>query len=396
MLREISRRVIGGVLILACCGWLAGCRQGPQASTAGDPKREPAARAVGERGVVSIPLDSPRARQIKVDVVRVRDLPADELVAPARVGIDPGRTAKLLLPAPGRIVSVRVKLGDTVEEDRPLVMLDSPDAAAAMAAHLQAEAAHRQAAAALVKAEADFQRTKDLYEIRAVAQKELVGAQNDLAQAGAAVEAARANMAQSRKKIELIGVVPGDPKQLIAVRAPLAGKILDISVVPGEYRNDTSVPLMTITDLTRVWVAYDVPESAIRFIRVGDQVVLSLVAFPGETFTGPVARISDVLDPQSRTIKVQVDMPNPGGRLRPEMYGSIRHGGATRKVPALPPTAILQEYGAPVVWVERSPGRFERREVTTGPRAGDMVPILNGLREGERVVVDGGVLLKEQ
>src|SRR5262249_8327981 len=114
------------------------------------------------------------------------------------------------------------------------------------------------------------------------------------------------------------------------------------------------------------------------------------------TFTGQVARISDVLDPQSRTIKVQVDMPNPGGRLRPEMYGSVRHAGPTRKVPALPPTAILQEDGAPVVWVEQAPGRFERREIATGPRAGDMIPVLDGLRGGERVVVDGGVLLKDQ
>lgn len=388
----LRRRALCGVLVLACSAWIVACRQSPTADAS---KKEPAAKGGSERGVVTIPADSPRAKQIKVDAVQVRELPAEELVAPARVGIDPSRTAKLLLPAPGRIVSVRVKLGDSVEEGRPVVMLESPDAAASIASHLQAEAAHRQASSTLVKAESDFQRTKDLYEIRAVAQKELVAAQNDLVQARAAVEAAHANMSQSRRKLELIGVVPGDPRQVIAVRAPLPGKILDIAVVPGEYRNDTTVPLMTITDLSRVWVAYDVPESAIRFIQVGDPVVLSLVAFPGETFTGQVARVSDVLDPQSRTIKVQVDMPNPGGRLRPEMYGSIRHGSSLRKVPALPPDAILQEYGSPFVWVERSPGRYERREVITGPRAGGMIPILDGLREGERVVVDGGVLLKE-
>ena len=374
-------------LLLAGSGTLAGCRQGPSGE---------GAKSAVEPGIVVVPPDSPRAKQLKVEAVQMRDLPVDEIVAPARVGIDPNRTAKLLLPVPGKIDKVSVKLGDSVEDGQAVVMLESPDAAAAVAAYQQADAAHRQAQSTLAKAESDYQRTKDLYEIKAVAQKEIVAAQNDLVQARAAMEAAHAVVTQSRRKIELLGMKPGDPRQLVAVPAPLAGKVLEISVVPGEYRNDTSVPLMTIADLSRVWVSYDVPESAIRFIAVGDAVVLTLIAFPGETFAGKVTRIADVLDLQSRTIKVQVDMPNPGGRLRPEMYGSVRHAGMTRSTPAVPPSAVLQEFGRPMVWVERAPGQFQRREITAGARAGEMIPILAGLQAGERVVVDGGVLLRDQ
>ena len=87
---------------------------------------------------------------------------------------------------------------------------------------------------------------------------------------------------------------------------------------------------MTIADLSQVWVASEVPESRIRHIRVGDPVVITLVAYPEETFAGRVARIADVLDPETRTLKVHVELPNPGGRLRPDMFATVRHSGQIR------------------------------------------------------------------
>jgi cobalt-zinc-cadmium efflux system membrane fusion protein len=89
-------------------------------------------------------------------------------------------------------------------------------------------------------------------------------------------------------------------------------------------------------------------------------------------------------------------MVNPGGRFRPEMFVTIRHSGESHPTPVLPLGAIVQEYGRPIVFLERAPGRFARREVTLGPRAGDVVPVVSGVRAGERIVVDGGVLLKDR
>jgi RND family efflux transporter MFP subunit len=140
----------------------------------------------------------------------------------------------------------------------------------------------------------------------------------------------------------------------------------------------------------------DVPEPYIRFIRVGEPVEITLVAFPGEVLRGRVAQIADVLDPQTRTLRVHVELPNPAGRLRPEMFGSIRHAGAVRSLPVIPLPAVVQEYGVTVVFVELTPGRFERREITIGPRSGDAVAALTGLKAGERVVVAGAMLLKGQ
>jgi membrane fusion protein, heavy metal efflux system len=355
----------------------------------------PSAGASGQ-GTVTIPPDSPQAKDIKVQPVGTASVATDQVLAPGRIGIDPNRTSKVLLPVGGRIVRVLARFGDRVEQGQPLVAIESPDADAAIAAVAQAEASERQAAATLGKAEADFARARDLYEVRAVPHKDVVGAQNDLAQARAGLDTARTAVTLATRKIQLLELRPADFHQEIFVRAPINGKVLDIAVAPGEYRNDTSTPLMTIADLTQVWMASDVPETAIRFIHVGDRVEIELVAYPGETFPGRVARMSDVLDPQTRTVKVYVDLPNAGGRFRPEMFGTIRHSGATRALPVVPLTAVLQEYGRAVVFVERGPGMFQRREVTLGPRLDGTAPVSSGLHAGERVVVDGAVLLKGQ
>jgi cobalt-zinc-cadmium efflux system membrane fusion protein len=153
---------------------------------------------------------------------------------------------------------------------------------------------------------------------------------------------------------------------------------------------------MTVADLGTVWVASDVPESSVRLIRVGDPVKIELLAYPGERLIGRVARIADTLDPQTRTVKVYVELPNAQGRLRPEMFGSVRHSGAVKMMPTVPAVAVLQEYWRSIVFLERAPGQYERRPVTLGPPSNDRLPVLAGLLAGDRVVVDGAMLLKDR
>ena len=102
------------------------------------------------------------------------------------------------------------------------------------------------------------------------------------------------------------------------------------------------------------------------------------------------------LDPQTRTLKVHVDLPNPQRRFVPEMFGTMRHAGPPRLFPVVPAAAIVQEYGRSEVFVERGPGQFERRVVATGVRTGDLVAITSGLDVKSRVIVDGAILLRGQ
>ena len=373
-----------GLLLLgsAGCGGTAASR----------PVESPAGK--GEAGLVVIDAGSPMLGQLKRQAAVTRELPTDETVAPGKIEANPNRVSKVVLPVAGRITSVLVRTGDAVSKDQPLLTIQSPDADAAMSAFLSAQATLTQMRAALGKTQADFERASDLFEHNAVAKKEVLGAESALTQAKAGVEQAQASLQQAQRRLAVLGLSPGDVRQEVVVRAPLAGKVLELSVVPGEFRNDVSASVMTIADLSTVWVTSQVPESYIRFVQRGERVEISLVAYPGETFEGRVERIADTVEPQTRTVKVQAEMDNRSGRFRPEMYGSIHHVESTMPMTVVPFSAVIEDGDRTVVFVEHAPGRFEERNVTTGKRAGDMVRIVNGVSPGDPVVVDGAMLLK--
>ena len=381
------------VLVVAGLCLLAGCGPADDGRAAASPS---APAAPQPPGVIAVAPDSPQSRQLRVGTVEVAGVPSDEVVAPGRVIANPNRIARVLLPLAGRITAVLAGLGSAVERGEPIIALESPDADGAIAAYRQAQAGERQAQAALTKAQADVERARDLYGVRAIAEKDWLSAQNDLAQAQGAADVARAARDQAARKLELLGLDATDAKPRVLVRAPIDGKVLEVTVAPGEYRTDTAAPLMTLADLSTVWIASDVPEASARLVRAGEMVSISLLAYPGETFAGRVTRMADTLDPQTRTLKVYVELPNARGRFRPEMFATVRHSGAPRAMPVVPAGAIVQEYGRSTVFLERAPGQYERREVTVGAPVGDRVPILGGARPGDRVVVDGAMLLKER
>ena len=156
----------------------------------------------------------------------------------------------------------------------------------------------------------------------------------------------------------------------------------------------TNAPLMTIADLSSVWVASDVPESQIRFIQPGEHLDIELAAFPGQTFRGRVTRIADTVDPQTRTIKVRAEMDNSRGQFRPEMFGTIRHVEATYTAPVVPAGAVVQSEGQNIVYREKAPGQFQPVRVELGNRTDGQVAIVKGLSAGDRIVLDGAMLLK--
>jgi cobalt-zinc-cadmium efflux system membrane fusion protein len=359
------------------------------------PVRADATAPASAPDVIVLGANSPKLGRIRVDAVALHEFPVDEVIAPGKVEANPNRISKLTLPAAGRIRAVYVRLGDAVRQGQALVALDSADAGAAIAALRQSQSQVRMSRSALAKAEADLARVRELHEHKAAALKDVLAAENDRAQAVAALEQASTAETEARHRIELLGLNPNAPAPEVAVRAPLAGKILDISVVPGEYRNDTATPLMTIADLRTVWIGADVPESQIRLIGRGEAVEVRLSAYPDEVFHARVMRIADVVDPQTRTVKVQAEIDNPGGRLRPEMFGRIRHTHAARPLPAVPSGALVELEGRSVAMVETVPGTFRQTPVTAGARQGDLVAIAAGLKAGDRVVVDGAMLLRK-
>jgi len=383
-----ARTLIGKISILVAGAlFIAACKEKP-------PAEDPPAAATAPSSRISFPQGSPGLRQLKVDAVVSAEVPASSVVAPGKIEVNPNRVSHVVLPVAGRVMSVLVKLGDSVEQGAAILKLQSSDADAAVASYAQAQASVAQARSVLLKATADLDRARDLYEHKAIANKEVLNDEAVVAQSQSALEQAQAAERQALQRLQLLGLKAGEYGQQLTVTAPISGKILEVTVVPGEYRNDLSASLMTIADLSTVWAAADVPETDIRFIRMGEPLDVELTAFPGETFHARVTRIADTVDPQTRTVKVSAELSNAHGRLRPEMYGQIRHVGAMARLPVIPAGAVVQNEGASIVYRELAAGSFEPVKVTVGDRLGDRVVVQSGISVGDRIVTEGVLLLK--
>jgi membrane fusion protein, heavy metal efflux system len=383
----IAWRRIALLLALVCA--CACSRSGAESAAATTAAAVPA----NADGLASIPADSPQLSRIQVAAVTTARVPMEVLEAPGRIEADPSRVSRVALPAPGRISRVMVHLGDAVARGAPLMTIDSPDLGATQSAYRQARARVSQARVAESKADADLARARDLFEGRAIAQKEVLAAEAAAAQGKSDVEQAEAAVNESRRKLDIFGLPPDRADQAIVVRAPVSGKVMETTIVAGEYRNDTSAPLMTIADLSSVFMTADVPETQIRLIQPGTDVDVTLTAYPGDAFHAKVARIADSVDPQTRTIRVRSILANPESRFRPDMFGQIRYAADFRDLPVVPVAAIVRDEERTLLYREEARGQFRAVPVQIGTRTGDQVAVVQGLQPGERIVVDGVMLL---
>jgi Cu(I)/Ag(I) efflux system membrane fusion protein len=187
----------------------------------------------------------------------------------------------------------------------------------------------------------------------------------------------------------------GKPNIRLPIYTPLSGIVIEKMVQQGQYVNTGDV-LFNIADLSRVWVEIEVYENEFPNIRIGQHVEIRSQSFPGRPFTGRISFIYPFLDPKTRTVKVRVEMPNPGMKLKPDMFVN-----AVIKVPlvsaiVVPVSAVMDTGKRQLVWVESSPGMFEPRNVQVGQQTDDQIQILSGLKSGDKVAVSGGYLIDSE
>jgi multidrug efflux pump subunit AcrA (membrane-fusion protein) len=253
-----------------------------------------------------------------------------------------------------------------------------------------------------------------------VSSREYLTAQSDLAQAArrarllAGTEdepGARALMEAARRRLRLLGAGPaaiarlergGEPSPLLGVPAPFAGSILE-TLAPAGSAVEAGTPIFRIADLSTVLVAADVPERALGSLRTGQGATVRLAAFPDRSFSGRVERIGDVVDPQARTVKAMVRVPNPGLTLRPGMFATVgldvpgAEAAPAGGVLTIPSTAVVTAGDTRYVFVEVGPRTYERRAVELGAGgAGGRMVVTSGLAGGERVVTRGAFTLKSE
>lgn len=243
----------------------------------------------------------------KLVKIETRDLPS---VVKANCSLTPdvNRTIHVTSQASGRVVDLRVRLGDYVNKGQPMLSIHSADLAGAFSDYQKAVVDEQLSRKAL-------ERTDLLYSHGAAAQK-------DLEQAQDAEQKAKVDVQNGEQHIRILGGDPSHPSSVIELRAPVAGTIVEqnISGFEGVKSLDNSPNLFTIADLSQIWVLCDVYENDLGEVHLGDQAQVVFNAFPDRVFHGAVSDISRILDPNLRSAKVRVVLSNPKGEMRPGMY----------------------------------------------------------------------------
>lgn len=234
------------------------------------------------------------------------------------------------------------------------------------------------------------------YQVAARGVEKLSGeAQASIRQVADAALARLRNWDISAEQIERLKT-GGEPTRTLTYRAPVAGVILEKKALQGQ-RFMPGEALYQIADVSGVWVLADVFERDIAAIKVGQPAEVGIDAFPDKTFAGKVSYLYPTLNPQTRTVPVRIELPNPRGELRPAMYANVQlKVGAGRTALAIPVSAVIDSGAAQRVIVQKEEGRFEPRAVRLGMRGDDYVEVKEGVQAGEQVVVAANFLIDSE
>ncbi len=345
-----------------------------------------------------------------------------EIVSPQSIaGVIPA-TGKILVPEnsvavigpvnQGRIVRLYAGQGTVVRKGQKLAELESADIDQAEADYLKAlgdyENAVRSSAAEVKLAQQSYDRNKQLYEQKITAGKNLQSAEHDLEVAKAAAEnsvnGTKAALVAARRKLLILGLNDAtidalakktDLAATFSLNSPIDGIVVERNATVGASVG-TDSNLFKIIDLSRVWIDADVFEKDLPRVKPGQEVRLTVTAFPGSTFSGKVILINSVVDPETRTVKVRTEVANPDGRLKPDMFANVQIvTELNRAAISIPQSAVLNDEGKTIVFVVADNG-YQKRQVQAGIQNNDRVEIVDGISAGDKVVVKGNYLLLEQ
>ena len=344
---------------------------------------------------------------LKVQSVEERSV-ADAIQVTGVVAPNDARVAHVRLLTSGRVEQVHVRVGDRVQAGQALLTYDNVEVGELVGQYLSAIAAVDRAAADADVAKRALERAAKLVEVGGLARGEYERRDAEYKRALAEVSTARATVTNVERKLQRFGLDADDRARLrgssgdaaewsrTIVRAPFSGVVTAADVAPGEAV-DAQRELFTVADLSTVWVIGDLYQKDIAAVRPGQEAQVTTEAYPGETFIGRITYVSDVLDSTTRTAKVRSEVRNRDGRLKLQMFVTMQVPTAgTRDSLVVPIAALQQVDDDTVVFVQTGDATFEKRVIEPGLSNGGVVPVLAGLKLGERVVTDGAFMLKSK
>jgi cobalt-zinc-cadmium efflux system membrane fusion protein len=337
-----------------------------------------------------IVLSDAQLGMISVGAVSERAFPV-QTEAVGSIDFNEDMAAQVFPPYQGRIVKLFAMLGDNVKRGQPLLTIESPDL-------IQAESSLIAAAGVLDLTTHTLQRAKQLFEVQGMAEKDLQQAISDQQTAEGALKAARDAVAvfgKSQPEIDhIVKTRTIDP--YLVVPSPIAGRVTARTAAPGDFVQPGNAPApYSVADISRIWMNASVTESDMPRVRKGQQVHVSVMAFPGRAFDGEISMVGATVDPQLHRGLVRAEIDDPKHELLPGMFASfvIVTGTPVNGV-AVPADGVVREGdGTMTVWFATDGHHFRKGMVKVGLQHAGYDQILEGVRPGTQIVTKGAVFL---
>ncbi len=346
-------------------------------------KSEPVHQSPKTPGEVYLAPDSPKKAYVKTANLSLTRHPLLEPLA-GKIIYNESTTSRISSPVAGRVVGIPTMLGTQVQVGSTLLELDSPDVA-------DAESAYAKAEADLTLARKAFNRQQELYAGKAVSQKDLEQTQDNF-------NAARSEQQRALDRLKNLHISTGQSDGRFALRSTVPGVVVERNVNPGmEVRPDRDAPLFVVSDIKKLTLLMEVFEVNLGKIRLGQNLSVSVPAYPGEIFPATVQYIGQVLDEQTRTVQVRCELPNPDGRLLPGMYATITvESDPSDRAIVIPLTAVFTEGNADYVFIALDDNHYQQRPVEIGLRLKEQAVVTKGLQPNEQLVTEGALMLRAE
>jgi membrane fusion protein, heavy metal efflux system len=298
---------------------------------------------------------------------------------------DEGKTVRVFPPLSGRVVRILANPGDTVKAGQALAVLASPEFG-------QAQAEARRGGTDFALAEKNLARLRELNANGVAPRKDLQAAEADYARA-------QSEMQRAQTKISLYGGNAAAVDQSFSLKSPIAGTVVERNINPGqELRSDlvlANAPAMfVITDPGRLWVQLDASEADLPHLKRGQTLRLRSSSYPEQSFAAKVDVVSDFIDPLTRVIRVRGSVDNRERKLKGEMFVTAEVDIGTTPGVQIPAKAVFLSGDKYFAFVEEAPGTYKRVEVKPGGSADGGISVTAGLAPGQKVVVEGSLLLQ--
>ena len=360
----------------------------------------------GDARIASIPVEAQRLGGVATALAKMRPMRIT-IRFTGDVAADRSRVARISPLAQGVVERVFVQLGDRVERGDPLLSYDNVELGLAVGDFVSADAELQSSRKALELQEAILARSSEMLDVGAIAQADHEISAARYRDSEARVEANLARVSRHEEQLHRFGLSEEEVAKLKAreaafhrtasvstLRAPLPGIVTSIDASPGEAIDGAS-QLLTVTDLSTVWIVADVFEGDIASVRVGDLVEGRVPAYPDSTFRGRIDYVGDAVNLETRSTLVRCVVENPGIRLKLGMSVTIDiRRDVSRERLTVPARAVQAVRGQSVVYVKLSESTFEMREVETGLEDSGWIEIRSGLSPGLAVIAQGSFYAK--